>query len=73
MQTPATPKGEWGDTRLRHILTLFRFQNLALARRYGGRPGWTGAQQDMAFAQLEQLDADSFKKARLFLKKSLRD
>jgi hypothetical protein len=71
LPTAEAPKGKWGDTRLRHVLTVFRYQTLALQSRYPGRAGWDGTRQDQAFAQYEGLVADSFKKARLLLQRAL--
>jgi hypothetical protein len=69
---PGTAGGHGlGITRLHHLLILYRYQTLALERRYGNRPGWDVVRQDVAFSRFMNLSEESVKRVRFQLRRRL--
>jgi hypothetical protein len=71
LETATASREELGDTRLRNLLALYRYQKLAIAARYAGRPGWGVETQDVAFAKFLGLLPESARRVRLHLQKHL--
>jgi hypothetical protein len=71
LETASCRRQQPGDTRLRNALILYRYQKLAIERRYGGRPGWDVARQDAAFARYLGLSKESVKRVRLHVQRHL--
>jgi hypothetical protein len=72
LETETAKREKLGDTRLRNLLVLYRYQKLAIEARYGGRAGWGVETQDVAFGKyLDHFSEESARQVRLHLQKCL--
>jgi hypothetical protein len=71
LETATAKREKLGDTRLRNLLVLYRYQKLAIEARYGGRAGWGVERQDVAFGKYLGLLPESARQVRFHLQNRL--